>query len=146
MMPQCVGYAMSKAWTIGKLTRQSLGGVQHSSRLMQSIEEAPCQTIVGLHGPSGIQQFGSPPLAYHAWQQCACTHVGPRQAYTGEQESRPGLGRSQAHIAGQCNHGPCPCAYPVYGGHYRLGTSRSEERRVGIEWVSTCRSRWSPYH
>src|SRR3546814_3994688 len=22
----------------------------------------------------------------------------------------------------------------------------SEERRVGKEWVSTCRSRWSPYH
>src|SRR3546814_13807332 len=25
-------------------------------------------------------------------------------------------------------------------------TSRSEERRVGKECVSTCRSRWSPYH
>src|SRR3546814_9286231 len=23
---------------------------------------------------------------------------------------------------------------------------RSEERRVGKEWVSTCRTRWSPYH
>src|SRR3546814_15873965 len=30
---------------------------------------------------------------------------------------------------------------PVIG--YR---GRSEERRVGKEWVSTCRSRWSPYH
>src|SRR3546814_15681923 len=30
---------------------------------------------------------------------------------------------------------------------YRQGTShRSEERRVGKECVSTCRSRWSPYH
>src|SRR3546814_11838205 len=28
---------------------------------------------------------------------------------------------------------------------YRLGL-RSEERRVGKECVSTCRSRWSPYH
>src|SRR3546814_15881502 len=26
------------------------------------------------------------------------------------------------------------------------GAPRSEERRVGIECVSTCRSRWSPYH
>src|SRR3546814_5018827 len=25
-------------------------------------------------------------------------------------------------------------------------TTRSEERRVGKECVSTCRSRWSPYH
>src|SRR3546814_18849852 len=28
-----------------------------------------------------------------------------------------------------------------------MGTAlRSEERRVGKEWVSTCRSRWSPFH
>src|SRR3546814_4777439 len=26
------------------------------------------------------------------------------------------------------------------------GIGRSEERRVGKECVSTCRSRWSPYH
>src|SRR3546814_7582313 len=26
------------------------------------------------------------------------------------------------------------------------GGNRSEERRVGKECVSTCRSRWSPYH
>src|SRR3546814_9524558 len=26
------------------------------------------------------------------------------------------------------------------------GNGRSEERRVGKECVSTCRSRWSPYH
>src|SRR3546814_13425675 len=28
----------------------------------------------------------------------------------------------------------------------RQGNTRSEERRVGKECVSTCRSRWSPYH
>src|SRR3546814_8898435 len=28
----------------------------------------------------------------------------------------------------------------------RIGSWRSEERRVGKECVSTCRSRWSPYH
>src|SRR3546814_14918250 len=27
-----------------------------------------------------------------------------------------------------------------------IGLARSEERRVGKECVSTCRSRWSPYH
>src|SRR3546814_11115972 len=27
-----------------------------------------------------------------------------------------------------------------------LAKTRSEERRVGTEGVSTCRSRWSPYH
>src|SRR3546814_2607715 len=29
---------------------------------------------------------------------------------------------------------------------HRLIERRSEERRVGKECVSTCRSRWSPYH
>src|SRR3546814_11258606 len=29
--------------------------------------------------------------------------------------------------------------------HLQPHPQRSEERRVGKEWVSTCRSRWSPY-
>src|SRR3546814_19644514 len=33
-----------------------------------------------------------------------------------------------------------PCAAPALAG------GRSEERRVGKECVSTCRSRWSPYN
>src|SRR3546814_14415768 len=33
----------------------------------------------------------------------------------------------------------------VFFDHDR-GKTRSEERRVGKECVSTCRSRWSPYH
>src|SRR3546814_17457342 len=33
-----------------------------------------------------------------------------------------------------------------YIDRYALTTGRSEERRVGKECVSTCRSRWSPYH
>src|SRR3546814_15419258 len=31
-------------------------------------------------------------------------------------------------------------------GRAAAGDRRSEERRVGKECVSTCRSRWSPYH
>src|SRR3546814_16311361 len=34
---------------------------------------------------------------------------------------------------------------PYYGGTPYYGSARSEERRVGKEWVSTCRSRWWPY-
>src|SRR3546814_3160844 len=33
---------------------------------------------------------------------------------------------------------------PAAGTHF-VGDARSEERRVGKECVSTCRSRWSPY-
>ena len=31
-------------------------------------------------------------------------------------------------------------------GRFFIPIDRSEERRVGKECVSTCRSRWSPYH
>src|SRR3546814_11034699 len=33
-----------------------------------------------------------------------------------------------------------------HSSHYQCIAVRSEERRVGKEVVSTCRSRWSPYH
>src|SRR3546814_3374915 len=40
-------------------------------------------------------------------------------------------------------------AAPQFGveeAHVERAVVRSEERRVGKECVSTCRSRWSPYH
>src|SRR3546814_8883382 len=37
-------------------------------------------------------------------------------------------------------------AYEYDKGSYVVLEERSEERRVGKECVSTCRSRWSPYH
>src|SRR3546814_18237586 len=50
-----------------------------------------------------------------------------------------------------------PCSRPAWSRHWApwrrasasavpRATGRSEERRVGKECVSTCRSRWSPYH
>src|SRR3546814_2163857 len=38
------------------------------------------------------------------------------------------------------------CAGRESARHRRLGGLRSEERRGGKECVSTCRSRWPPYH
>src|SRR3546814_15551015 len=40
------------------------------------------------------------------------------------------------------NTGPKPLALYIFSKH----APRSAERRVGKECVSTCRSRWSPYH
>src|SRR3546814_4020488 len=37
-------------------------------------------------------------------------------------------------------------AVDIDGGRAVFGRARSEERRVGKECVSTCRSRWSPNH
>src|SRR3546814_21076688 len=43
----------------------------------------------------------------------------------------------RAHTLPRVHEAPC-----LVGG--RAGDIRSEERRVGKEWVSTCSSRWSP--
>src|SRR3546814_7778250 len=42
-------------------------------------------------------------------------------------------------------HGAVDVFAELAGLRRRLNTTRSEERRVGKECVSTCRSRWSPY-
>src|SRR3546814_20459945 len=39
----------------------------------------------------------------------------------------------------------CDMDFTIDGRAYHMA-KRSEERRVGKECVSTCRSRWSPYH
>src|SRR3546814_19870779 len=61
-------------------------------------------------------------------------------------------------ISGTCYHGPHrdpvirslltlkALIHTPTGGIVAAPTARSEERRVGKECVSTCRSRWSPYH
>jgi hypothetical protein len=38
------------------------------------------------------------------------------------------------------------CQHLAANGWLYAEGDRSEERRVGKECVSTCRSRWSPYH
>src|SRR3546814_20841583 len=47
------------------------------------------------------------------------------------------IGHQSRKAAGNDQHGNAVIAD---------GAQRSEERRVGKECVSTCRSRWSPYH
>src|SRR3546814_12963932 len=41
---------------------------------------------------------------------------------------------------------PVQVVFALFDHRERLRPQRSAERRVGKECVSTCRSRWSPYH
>src|SRR3546814_18991390 len=49
--------------------------------------------------------------------------------------------RRTAVLAVPADEPAAPAADP-----HHIAWARSEERRVGKECVSTCRSRWSPYH
>src|SRR3546814_14996365 len=60
------------------------------------------------------------------------------------------FGRGQIETGGDIALIDLQCGPEMLSGSipftHRLRQQRSEERRVGKECVSTCRSRWSPYH
>src|SRR3546814_13976021 len=72
--------------------------------------------------------------------------------------ARPQLALGPNHFRiGRLNFHPSPLVLTRVGGRALAVSShnpginhivhyRSEERREGKEWVSTCGSRWSPYH
>src|SRR3546814_11270242 len=69
--------------------------------------------------------------------------------HAGEHIAEPGIGFDAVELGGldqRANHGPAMTAAVASGEQMVFPAERSEERRVGKECVSTCRSRWSPYH
>src|SRR3546814_11552113 len=68
--------------------------------------------------------------------------VGP--GADGDAHVGPGQGRSVVDAV--ADHGDLQAAVLELGHLEGLVLGRSEERRGGKECVSTCRSRWSPYH
>src|SRR3546814_14437896 len=56
-------------------------------------------------------------------------------------------GREQRRkIVAEAQMSEAACQFVAEGAGVSIVDPRSEERRVGKECVSTCRSRWSPYH
>src|SRR3546814_14038258 len=64
------------------------------------------------------------------------------QRLAADRRRRNEAGDGQGVSAGRGRRGPCADGS---GRPYRQDRARTEERRVGKECVSTCRSRWSPY-
>src|SRR3546814_19241787 len=65
------------------------------------------------------------------------------------ESSRDGISQSPVRTSQSDGSGKARCYLMCEGGtgqdrEGRAGMDRSEERRVGKECVSTCRSRWSP--
>src|SRR3546814_3929293 len=71
------------------------------------------------------------------WSSDVCSSDLCASAYP---ESPTGYAEAQCE---ECGHGIFVVRVPGVEGY---PPPRSEERRVGKECVSTCRSRWSPYH
>src|SRR3546814_15352723 len=65
--------------------------------------------------------------------------AGARLVIVGHSERREGFGESDADVKAKAEAA-------LAAGLSVILCVRSEERRVGKECVSTCRSRWSPYH
>src|SRR3546814_17617039 len=75
-----------------------------------------------------------------------CPDADPGQAQFRENPCCSRSGRRQLATARKRHEGACQgnrCSARPIG---PAGWDRSEERRVGKECVSTCRSRWLPYH
>src|SRR3546814_13474968 len=87
-----------------------------------------------------------PPAAAPAKMATGARHttfsiIGSDVAITGNVAASVDL-----HVDGKIE-GDLKCANLVQGEASEIkGAVRSEERRVGQECVSTCRSRWSPFH
>jgi len=70
-------------------------------------------------------------------RELRCTNCGVEVTWS------PVYYRGQPYCCADCAAGrTCRCDYPPEEGRW----SRSEERRVGKECNTLCRSRWSPYH
>src|SRR3546814_7642914 len=73
------------------------------------------------------------------WSSDVCSS-DLREDQRGDEADRPVAGQRQPHRHRRV-------LQPAQHMHADdLAAVRSEERRVGKECVSTCRSRWSPYH
>src|SRR3546814_11101904 len=92
------------------------------------------------------------------WSSDVCSSDLGREIAAAVQEARPatkvlfisGYAESIIVHQGRLDRGtqflPKPFARAALARKVRGILDRSEERRVGKECVSSCRSRWSPYH
>ena len=108
-------------WKMNKTLQE---GVALATELKEAVKNPSCAVIVGtpfIHLATVAELLKDPPVKVAA-ENCADHEKG---AYTGEVSAE---------------------MVKSTGAEYCILGHRSEERRVGKECVSTCRSRWSPYH
>src|SRR3546814_15126503 len=101
---------------------------QALQKMVDEVRQAGLATALGNPLP-GIDALSVPVFDHSGNITLALTSLGPSSLFDASEEGPIALALLQ-------------CAADI---SQQLGY-RSEERRVGKECVSTCRSRWSPYH
>src|SRR3546814_20597714 len=93
---------------------------------------------------TGVQTCALPISTNRPGALPAFPEISKRRTYHLHRGSnhRSHIGKARDDV-GQCAACPGQVALKLSAEQFR---DRSEERRVGKECVSTCRSRWSPYH
>src|SRR6059058_5944532 len=91
---------------------------------------------------------GSILLAYAQTQKKEAEKMNSTKPMPTEAELRSQLSKDQYHVTREC--GTETPFHNAYWDNHKAGIYvdlvTGEERRVGKECVTTCRSRWSPYH
>src|SRR3546814_13768549 len=113
----------------GGLGRKRDGGVRAEVWDFWAQNSADCFLVVGLDAAPHPYSMLTLDLASIAGRECR------RQLYAVDKKAPDLL------VARDGDNADAIGLFPPF-----LRATRSEERRVGKECVSTCRSRWSPYH
>src|SRR3546814_14291164 len=102
--------------------------------------ERACHT---LHGEDGILRMKEPSTLTMRWLLARLSRFRHLQPGNEVQLTSAWMDVDSVDF----NTEPFDCAVLLGNGHFPTDwEARSEERRVGKECVSTCRSRWSTYH
>src|SRR3546814_14798588 len=104
--------------------------------------DLPCRTLCGAHP---APEFAQTPATRGCLER---SHPAKLWLAAARRRALLCAERTTGHVGIIAMGGPS-CCRTYLGGCRTLasnGARRSEERRVGKEWVSTCRSRWSPTH
>src|SRR6266705_2238511 len=115
-----LGHSVGERRARGELLRGIERGLQHPVGFGERIEEAPGETFLAGHRPTGIQELGGASLADHAGKHGAGAHVAARKPDAREEKGHPGVARAVAQVRKQGNDRAGAGAHAVHGGDDRL--------------------------
>src|SRR3546814_18366524 len=109
------------------------------------VAEQPIFDLAVEHGDAGVDLLDLRDLSRRRLEPDQIVEAERRRQprHRTERRGEAGVGGREGAAAGDAARGPLD---PPVTDDRTLDVGETEERRVGKECVSTCRSRWSPYH